>query len=54
LHNAAAKHEKHDTGDDDLYPWMIARLQNKCLILVLSLMEMRDVKTDTAIIKRIM
>lgn len=32
---------------------MIARLQNKCLVLVLSLLEMRDVKTDTSIIERI-
>ena len=33
---------------------MISRLQNKCLILILSLLEMRDVRQDPSIIKRIM
>lgn len=33
---------------------MVARLQNKCLILILSLLEKRDVKGDNSIVKRIM
>ena len=33
--------------------WMISRLQHKCLVLVLSILEMRDPKTDTHIVKRI-
>ena len=41
-------------GEQDLEPWMISRLQNKCLILILSLLEMRDVRQDPSIIKRIM
>lgn len=40
--------------DDSLELWMIARLQMKCLILVLSLLEMRDVRENNSIIKRIM
>ena len=40
--------------DEPVKPWMIARLQSKCLVLVMSLLEMRDVKTDKAgIIKKI-
>lgn len=33
---------------------MIERIRNKCLIITLSLLEMRDVKTDEALIKTIM
>lgn len=32
-----------DKQSSSLTPWMIERLRNKCLILVLSLLEMRDV-----------
>lgn len=33
---------------------MVARIQNKVLVLVLSLMEMREIKGKTSMIKRIM
>ena len=33
-------------NEQPLESWQIARIQNKCLILILSLLEMRDVKTD--------
>ena len=36
--------DEKSKGEQDLEPWMISRLQNKCLILILSLLEMRDVK----------
>ena len=39
---------------DALEPWMVARLQNKVLVLVLSLLEMREIKGKNSIIKRIM
>lgn len=34
--------------------WMIERIRNRCLIIILSLLEMRDVKTDEALIKTIL
>lgn len=34
-----------------LEEWQIARLQNKCLVLALSLLEKRDVSQDKTIIK---
>ena len=38
--------------DSQLSPWMVQRLQNKCLNLILSLMEKRDIK-DNPLIRRI-
>ena len=38
----------------DLTPWMVVRLQNKCLILLLSLLEMRDLSNSLPLIRRIM
>ncbi|KRW98864.1 MIR motif [Pseudocohnilembus persalinus] len=37
-----------------LEEWQIARLQNKCLVLALSLLEKRDVSQDKTIIKQIL
>jgi len=37
-----------------LEKWQPARLQNKVLILVLSLLEMREIKGKNSIIRRIM
>lgn len=39
--------------DSALVPWMKSRLQNKCLILILSLLEMRDVSKNCSIIKKL-
>lgn len=51
---AGINQNKAKVEDDSLELWMIARLQMKCLILVLSLLEMRDVRENNSIIKRIM
>jgi hypothetical protein len=45
---------KNTGGQDDLDDWMIARLQMKCLVLILSLIEMRELSDSNPIIKRIM
>lgn len=37
----------------DLEPWMLARLQNKCLILILSLLEKKEISEGNPIIERI-
>ena len=39
---------------DELENWQIARMQNKSLILILSLMEMRVIDETNVIIKKIM
>ena len=41
-------------SSDELEKWQPARLQNKVLVLVLSLLEMREIKGKNSIIKRIM
>ncbi|EGR32738.1 MIR domain protein [Ichthyophthirius multifiliis] len=40
--------------NEPLTKWMIVRLQNKVLVLVLSILESRDIKNNCDIIKRIM
>ncbi|KAL4438400.1 hypothetical protein ABPG74_009439 [Tetrahymena malaccensis] len=44
---------KPGSGEEPLENWMIARLQYKCLCLVHSLLEGRNVKIDQSIIKKI-
>lgn len=52
---AAMKTKKSTLGKKpkpiSLNLWHIARLQNKCLILVLSLLEKRDVTIDSSIVR---
>jgi hypothetical protein len=50
----AQRRKSKFASSDALEPWMPARLQNKVLILVLSLLEMREIKGKNSIIKRIM
>lgn len=50
----AQRRKSKMASSDALESWMIARLQNKALILVLSLLEMREIKGKNSIIKRIM
>ncbi|CAD8132784.1 unnamed protein product [Paramecium pentaurelia] len=47
------RYQKQQNGSD-LKAWQIERMQTKCLILILSLIEMREISDSNPIIKRIM
>jgi hypothetical protein len=38
---------------ENLTTWQISRLQHKCLILIMGVLEKRDLKNDTFIMRRI-
>jgi hypothetical protein len=48
------KKKEKNSGSEPLTDWMIERIRNRCLIIILSLLEMRDVKTDGDLIRIIM
>ncbi|CAD8059333.1 unnamed protein product [Paramecium primaurelia] len=48
-----SRYQKQQKGSD-LKVWQIERMQTKCLILILSLIEMREISDQNPIIKRIM
>lgn len=41
-------------SSNPIEPWMVARIQNKVLVLVLSLLEMREIKGKNSMVRRIM
>ena len=48
------KTTKISNSMDPIEDWMVARIQNKILILILSLLEMREVKGTNTMVRRIM
>ncbi|EAR98945.2 MIR domain protein (macronuclear) [Tetrahymena thermophila SB210] len=50
----SVRYNKHNNKMEELENWQVARLQNKCLIVVLSLLEQRPINDSNIIIKKIM
>jgi hypothetical protein len=52
--SSGSRKQKSAPSSEPIEPWMVAHIQNKVLVLVLSLLEMREIKGKNSMVRRIM